>query len=853
MIKISKLIKLQPIFFLLLFSHFGQAAPQNARHLEELSDWIPEPASMSLCEGHYAPYILNHNAEPDNSWQLPMVLSANETELKLQGQSVLRGHVTLKQGNRYLHADEVLINRSLETQEWESLIAQGHVHYYAPGVNIWGQRAQYQQLERHFHIDNASYRWYDRHARGYADAIDIDKEANIHLFKANYTTCAPLSDTWLLSARELHLFPKKGRATAKNIRLDVNEFPIFYFPYFNYPIDKQRHSGFLFPSYGSTSNSGLQFTVPYYWNIAPNYDFHFAARWLSERGTEGQSKFRYLFPHSEGVIQWHFLPEDRKYRAFSQQNRNNPPGGLTFLDPRIIALQGNSNRSAFNYRHGTQWDKRWKFNVIFDYVSDDNYFVDLGNDIKTASTIHLPQQANLTYYGENWSHLFNIEEYQVLQPLSKPINEEIYKRQPQWVFQGIYPDQWQDLTLALNGEIVNFAHRRNIITQERVTTGDRYHLRPSVSWPLQESWYFFKPRMQMDWLHYSLSLGEDARGQDLPSQPSRTIPLYDIDAGLIYERPLHYKDYFFTQTLEPRIYYLFVPYRDQHFYPNFDSGVINFSYSQLFRDNRFSGRDRIGDANQISVSLTSRLVPQLGGQELIRASIGQIYYFEKRKVSLCEELGQENICHLFEDANAASHHSNVIGQAELHANPLWSGGLFWEWDSIHQETEQAAFNVQYHPSLQKIINMNYYWLRHDLAQTNFLTGDAGSLHQADISVFWPISLHWQFLSRWHYNLKQRQTIELLGGVEYSGCCLALQFIGSRYRQSGTYYLPQTYETYANGIFAQVVFKGLSAIPLHNPDGKLKQTIPGYIPLSERQNWLTKANQSLFPPEEIPLY
>lgn len=815
----------------------GSATPPTIERQHTYPDWVVESARKSLCKGHYSPLMPLHSEIQDFS-SYPLILSANESTLTFEGQSVLRGNVSLKQGDRLLAADEVVIERSRHTRDFERLLATGHIGYFAPGLTLWGEQAEYFHEKGELFVSEASYRCYDKHARGKAQRIEIEKDASAYLTNATYTTCSPFDNTWLLSARQIKLSPQHGRASAKHIQLDVLDIPVFYVPYFNYPIDNKRHSGFLFPSYGQTSNSGSEIVIPYYWNIAPNYDFNFAGRWLSERGTEGQSKFNYLFAHSEGTIQWHYLPNDRKYGGFSKENRLSPPGDLSEQDPRIRALNGSSDRTAFNYRHTTRWSHKWQANILIDYVSDDNYFVDLGNDINTASTVHLPQQANLSYFGDNWTHYFNIEEYQVLQPLSKPINDEIYKRQPQWVFQTLYPQQWLNLTFGLNGETVNFTHKRDLLSQLPVTTGQRLHLRPSVSLPWHQSWYYIIPKVQVDWLYYTLKLSENDEIQSLPRRSNRTIPIYDLDAGVFFERDAHFKHYQFIQTIEPRIYYLYVPYRDQHLYPSFDSGVINFSYAQLFRDNRFSGRDRIGDTNQVSISLTSRLLPSKGGQEWLRASIGQIFYFQERKVFLCEQFDLQNVCIISEDPNADSNHSNLIAQAEFHPNSVWTGGFFWEWDSIHQKTEQASVNLQFHPSQQKIINLNYYWQAHDIAQINPTTGDAGSLHQADLSLFWPLHLHWQLLTRWHYDLMQRQTVEILAGLEYNACCFALQLVGSRYRQSSNFFYPQPFAT---GIFAQVVFKGLSAIGLNNPDNKLKQKIPGYLSLYDRQDWLTHPN------------
>lgn len=841
--KLKNKTKLLYLLFITLGSHCAISQERSP-----IFDWVVDPTPSNLCGGYYAYSPAHLQFSVDELRTLPLTLSADQTDFALEGtSSLLTGNVTLTQGSRHLRADKILIQRSSITQAWDELWATGNIEFYTPGALVWGSEAVYYHTKQFFSLKDAHYRWYAKQARGHARQIDVNEAGILHLTAAEYTTCAPLSDTWLLKANTITLYPQKGRATATHIRLNWFDIPIVYLPYINYPIDNQRHSGFLFPTYGSTSNSGYALGIPYYWNIAPNYDMTLVANWLSERGSEFQTKVRYLFSLGDGSFRWHILPHDRKYEAFSQDNRISPPGGLSPSDPRILALDTPTTRYVFHYEHATHFDERWQFNILFEYVSDDNYFVDLGNDIHTASTIHLPQKANVTYYGEHWTHYFNVEEYQVLEPLSKPINDAIYRRQPQWLFHALYPEQWWNFTFELTGETVNFAHQPDIMTQAAVTVGQRYHLRPSLSMPLADSWFFFTPRYQLDWLSYSLSLGEAAAPLELPSRPTRTIPLYDLDMGLIYERDWRYHETRFSQTLEPRLYYLYVPYRNQNLYPNFDSGIINFSYNQLFRDNRFSGHDRVGDANQLTLSLTSRFLPTSSGQEWLRASLGQIFYFSTPRVFLCEEENASSICIVSEDpvqlAGQSATSSNLIGQLDFHPHPRWSGSIFGEWDPEHWQTEQAAINVQYHPSLQKIINFNYYWQLEDFAQFDPTTLTMGSLNQAEMSVFWPLTARWQWLARWHYDLVQHQTIELLGGLEYNGCCMAFQLVGSRYMQSGNFFYP---DPFASGVFMQVVFKGLSSFPLNNPDGRLREKIPGYTPLHSRHQRLTTTSREISP-------
>jgi LPS-assembly protein len=253
----------------------------------------------------------------------------------------------------------------------------------------------------------------------------------------------------------------------------------------------------------------------------------------------------------------------------------------------------------------------------------------------------------------------------------------------------------------------------------------------------------------------------------------------------------------------------------------------------------------VGDTNQLTLSLSSRFLPQGSGQEWLRASIGEIFFFEKRRVFLCEEENTSIVCVISEDPSPTAHQSNLIAQADFHPHPQWSGGLFWEWDPVNQETEQAAISAQFNPNPQKIINFNYYWQKQDFAQINPETLVMGSLNQAEMSVFWPLSLHWQLLARWHYDLVGKQTLELLGGLEYNACCVAIQLVGSRYKQSGELYYP---DPFATGVFAQIAFKGLSAIGYNNPDAKLKQKIPGYISLYHRlQAPAAYKGKPFFPP------
>jgi LPS-assembly protein len=780
------------------------------------NDWLHVSQREYLCQGYYAPDLRDYEQD--------LTLKADQIQFTLNKDVYLKGDVALfwKQHEIYAHDIELIQD---EEHLWQYLKTDHEFLYQTPLWAFNGQNALFQRQPEYIRLNHAQYRYYPHHAHGKAEILEATKETLL-LIDATYSTCNPQNPTWRLNAKSIKLKPKAGRASARNINMTLKGVPIFYWPYVNYPIDNKRHSGFLFPNYGSTNKSGMTLTVPYYWNMAPNKDAVLSAKWMSERGLELRTKFRYLYPNHNGELSYHILVDDDKFDEFQQQNRNSPPPGITPQDPRIQTLDQSTTRQGIKWQHNGYWGDYWQGEIKFEWVSDDNYFVDLGQDLHASSQSQLPQRAKIKYQSPHWYHELGIEEYQVLQPLSSTINEEIYKRQPHWDFAGFYPDFWNNFSFDIEGQAVNFTHGADPLTKETVTTGNRSYLQPKLSYYASCNNNYIKPSASIHWRYYDLQRGDSEK--ELPTTKNIFIPEYSIDAGLYFERPFSFKGHNLTQTLEPRAFYVYIPQKDQSMLPTFDSGIINYLIDSLYTPNRFLGNDRIGDTHHATVGLQSRIYGAEPYFNYIKIELAEIFYFKGRTEQLCEKnLGQFTCFPSVEQLDA--NHSDLLFSVDWHSSKANAG--FWtQWDVGDGRIEQSSVYADYTPNSRTRFNAYYTWARQDFNPQPDLATYKSNLQQIDLSGYFSFHPRWQALFRTLIDLKYNQFADAVFGLEYNSCCMAMQLVGNRYRLPNN--LSQPVE-YANGIFLQVAFKGLSTIGLNQADTKLKKKIPGYSPFGDR--------------------
>lgn len=655
---------------------------------------------------------------PDHSWQpppppdpmAPIEIGADAAELfRTEDRALLRGNVVADRGTQHLEADTATYERGrgLVRAPGTALLAQ-------PELRLLGRDAEVDLIHHQARMRQVHYRLVGTNARGTADTAFLEDADRSHYRNITYTTCPRGSDAWAVQAGQLDVDRREGRAVAHDARLRVAGVPVLYTPYLSLPLDDRRQSGFLLPSVGNSSRLGLDLQAPYYFNIAPQLDATLAPRLMSRRGLMLGGEFRYLTAQEQGRLHGEILPDDH-------------------------ARPGSSARGGLSFRQSGGFGPHWSTDVDFNLVSDSGYLEDFGGELRVTSSRQLERRGDLVYHGNGWSILGRLQGFQTVDRTIAP-QDRPYDRLPQILF-GTHIPGGQGLDFGLEAENVYFQHSDKV-------HGDRLALRPSVSLPLRRSYGHLIPRLTLNHAAYWLT----DQAPDLASAPSSTIPTLSLDGGLMLERRISWFDRAATQTLEPRLYYLYTPYRNQDDLPVFDSAEIDFSFISLFRDNRFTGRDRIGDANQLTLGLTSRTLSDTSGRELLRASLGEILYFADRRVQL---------------AGAAEEQSSSAMAGELAARLTsdWSGraSLLWDPHRGNAQLRKGTLGIHYRGPQRQLLNLSYRLNETDLT-------DDTTFEDTELSFRWPVSPRLELVGRWLYSLRYDQTMEAFGGLQYGSCC-----------------------------------------------------------------------------------
>jgi LPS-assembly protein len=600
------------------------------------------------------------------------------------------------------------------------------------------------------------------HAHGTATELIFAGPDRYLATDATYTTCA-IGDDWFLRMRELDIDQTRQIGSARNVTLFFKDVPIMYTPWFDFPLNRDRKSGFLAPSFGSTGRRGLEMTLPYYLNLAPNYDMTLTPRIMSKRGLELSSQFRYLFPTFRGEVYASLLPHDN-------QTSTNRYG---------MSLHHEQNLST--YLPGLS------ASVNVNKVSDDFYFTDLSDHISVTSQTNLPREVAVSYNLPDVSFVARVQRFQTLQDPAAPIVPP-YNRTPQLLMNAHKMDV-KGFDLTASGEYVHFTH-------PTLLSGDRAILYPSISYPIKWSGVSITPKYGM---HMSRYFVDDASRED--QWINRTVPIASLDAGVVFERDWRAFGQDFVQTLEPRAYYVRIPARKQTSIPNFDSAIADLSFAQLFSENRYTGSDRIGDANQVTLALTSRLINPVNGNERLRVTLGERLYFSDQEVTLFEP-------------PRTGRTSDLVAAATGRISDAWTldSGLQYS----HQQNRFERYNasVRYQPSVGKVINLSYRYVRELLTAESATT----QIKQVDLSAQWPITSNIYALARWNYSLFDHRLVEGLLGIEYNDGCWTVRLVGQQ--------LATTTENRTNAVFIQLELNGLSRIGT-NPLDVLRRNIPGY--------------------------
>ena len=628
------------------------------------------------------------------------------------------GDVELTRGTVRLRADELTLDRTSRT-----VSATSGILLTEPNLRIAGDSANYALDARTGEITGARYRIPAIRARGDAERAALLGDGTSRYEGLRYTTCSPDRDDWLLEAEALELDHDEGLGTAKDAKLTFFGVPLLYVPTFTFPIDDRRRSGVLIPSIGYGGNTGADLRVPYYLNLAPNYDLTLVPRLMSKRGAMLGGEFRFLTGSTEGALAAELLPNDREYTA------------------------GDGLRGSASLKSRTWFNELTEARLRINYVSDSEYFEDLGDSLAVTSTTHLERTGEVTYHGDDWTLLGRAQYYQTVDD-TLDRTDEPYARLPQLRVDLERPGGIGGLTYHLNSEYAYFYRRDSV-------RGHRVDLFPALSLPLTKTWGYLEPKIGTRYTAYRLS--DEAPGAN--DGPSTLSGLFSVDGGLYFDRAADFFDRAATHTLEPRLYYLLVPNSDQDDQPIFDTAALDFGFDNLFRENRFAGADRFGDANQLTLALTSRVFTDNGGEELLRASLGQILYFDDRDVTLPGEATSD-------DASSA-----VIAEVDAALVGGWRSRAGLQWnphDGGNGNIDQALAQIHYRdPTRNRYFNAAYR-LRD------------GVVEQTDLAAIWPVDERLSLIARHNHSLREDRLLEALAGLEYGRCCWRLRAVVRRF-------------------------------------------------------------------------
>ncbi len=766
--------------------------------------------SSPLCLGNYQPLTV---APLESSDEIHIM--ADQVSLYRDQRSTLTGHVQVQQEQRIVNAQTAYVYRDSKTNQVTQVEFLGDVRYLEPDRLMIARTATINPQDKSGETTDVLYRFNSTRGKqalpawGRAGLIKRFANKDYLLKQATYSTCAPQDKAWEVQAQTITLNNAKATGVAKNALLRIHNKLIFYTPYLSFPTNKERKSGFLFPMIGYSNVGGADFGVPYYWNIAPNYDMTLAPHLYSKRGVMMGGEFRYLTPKSTGLIRGSFLPDDKAFKQFLDTN-----------EPVFPELRNHStNRWSAGLLEQTRITPNLLFTAQVEQVSDDYYLQDFSSNLAQTTERQLLRQADLTYSSEHWLFRGMTQSYQTLHPVNEPPTASVYERLPQLMVQGFYYELPFNTRLNITGQYDQFHWPTAVPTPQ----GPRFHLNPILSLPLVKPWGFLTPSMQVVENNYQLGpINPQSSGNF-----NRTIPRYSIDSGLYFDRPFSIGRMPFRQTLEPRLFYLNVPYSNQSAIPIFDSGNMIFNLEQLFRTNRFSGFDRIGDANQLAYALTTRWLNDETGVEKANFSIGQIKYFAPRQVGLC----YSTTGYCASDPNQIGYLSPtydvspIASRASYFFNSLWGITSDYIWDPATKATDNANLNIHYQPTAKSVLSVGYsYLVNADVTQVRNNAGNNNALHQGLVAYSLPLTEKWSTIGAYSQNISKNYSMMSLFGVQYDSCCWAMRVIGGRtFKNLSADYEPQ----YNTNVYLQFLLKGLGTLATSDPYNTLNTYIPGY--------------------------
>ncbi len=710
---------------------------------------------------------------------LPVTINADHAKGNYPDDAVFTGNVDINQGNSRLRSDEVQLHQQQAAGQAvpvRTVDALGNVHYDDNQVILKGPKAWANLNTKDTNVWEGDYQMVGRQGRGKADLMKQRGDNRYTILEnGTFTSCLPGSDTWSVVGSEVIHDREEQVAEIWNARFKLGPVPIFYSPYLQLPVGDKRRSGFLIPNAKYSTNNSLEFSLPYYWNIAPNFDATITPHYIQKRGNvQWQNEFRYLTQAGTGLVGFDYLPSDNVYQD------DHP-------------TEGDRHRWLFYWNHFGVMDQVWRFNVDYTKVSDSNYFNDFSSKYGSSTDGYATQKFSVGYGLENFNATVSTRQFQVFDRT----NSNSYSALPQ-LDVNYYKNDLGPFDAHLYAQAVHFVNSNS--SRPEAT---RVHLEPTLDLPLSNAWSSLNTEVKMLATHYQQTNVDEynaTNGTDYQESVNRVMPQFKVDGKLIFERDMNVAEGY-TQTLEPRAMYLYVPYRDQSGINNYDSSMLQSDFSGLFRDRIYGGLDRIASANQVTTGVTSRIYDN-AAVERFNVSVGQIYYFTESRT------GDDNI-NWEKDSKTGS--------------LVWAGDTYWriadrwgmrggvQYDTRLNNIANSTASFEYRQDDDRLAQLSYRYASPEYIQAtlpNYATTEQykEGISQVGIVASWPVVDRWSVVGAYYYDTNTRKPADQMLGLQYNSCCYALR-VGYERKINGW---ENNQSKYDNVIGFNIELRGLSS-------------------------------------------
>ncbi|QIZ77822.1 LPS assembly protein LptD [Ferrimonas lipolytica] len=720
--------------------------------------WATDFVQPGECEAPRPPELTSPTTLEENENDRAVRVNANRSEAVAGDSAKFEGQVQLTQGVRRITAEQAKVSEAEG-----KLTATGGIFYQDLGVSVAADSLSADMNASEAELSKAKYWLNGQQVHGDAKLLQITADDNIELTDATFTTCVADDPTWELEADSIILDSETEWGEIWHAKVNMFGVPVMYMPYMTVPITDKRKSGFLFPSIATSSDNGFDVSVPYYWNIAPNMDATLTTQVMSARGTFVRGVGRYLQPWGQGQVNLEYIGKDRE--------------------------DDNQDRYLFHFEHAGKLDKNWRIFGEFTQFSDDNYFSDMDSDVSTNTDNQINREGEVSYFSDNWDMAIRVQDIEVLGDVEKP-----FQVMPSLTFNYYQHGIPANLNFDFNSELTHFAHR-----DSNHLTATRLHLEPTLSLPYQSPLGSLNAELKLMQTFYDQSGLNYQQNDDLDDQVSRTLPQLRIGGQMNFERDFQFKGNDYLQTVEPQFQYLYIPHEDQSDIGLYDTAQLQEDYYGLFRDRRYSGLDRIADANQLTVGLSTRVLDD-GLHERGSFSIGQIFYFEDSEVSLGSE-----------DEQRQESTSALAMEGQWQIDQRWALQGSFQFDTQSGDTNKTELSVDYQVDNDRMIQLSHRYVP-DLGVDD--NGDSVDISQAGLRTTWPVAKDIYFIGNYYYDTHLSRAVESYAGFQYESCCWAIQF--SYYKELETNYEGEDFNTigrtsdYDKGFRINFVLKGLGS-------------------------------------------